>query len=168
MYVTEHTSGNSKTTTFIRINGICNGFFIKTNNNESLREIKLITNSTEFLCLSDKVWINTYTTRFGDWLYIPINTYKREIKEIKDCFHFNANGSPDLSRIDCFTVSISSETETEFVDYMFPLHLIMSIHDFHGEVKPINMQKEKPSNLCGCYPASLKYDRCNYFNFYEV
>jgi hypothetical protein len=164
-----HASGNSKKTTFIQINGICNGFFIKTNNNGSLREIKLITNSTEFLCLSDKVWINTYTTRFGDWLYIPIDTYKREIKEMRDCFHFNANGSPDLSRIDCFTVAISADTEIEYVDYAFPLHLTMCVHDVYGEVTPINMQKAKSSGLlCECYPASLKYDRYNYFNFYEV
>ena len=160
-----HNSGKTTETTFIRINGICNGFFIKTNCIDSLKTVTVNMLSEQIVHLDDKAYIGTYATRFGDWLYIPFDTYKRIIREIRDCFVFNANGAPDLSRIDCMTVKLTSDDEIEYVDYMFPLHLVTCIHDVLSEVTPINIEKSTPSQLCGCYPASLKYDRHNYFNF---
>ncbi len=162
-----NTSENSFNKTFIRINGICNGFFIKTNNTIQLNKINIKSNGQDIIVLNDKVDIGTYTIRFGEWIYIPFDTYKRNFKEIKDCFYFNANGAPDLSRIDSMKVIITADTDIMFVDFMFPLHLAMCIYHFFGEVTPINIMKENGFQLCGCYPAEMKYDRFNYFNFEE-
>lgn len=147
-----------------QINGVCNGFFIKVDKGE-ISKLKINLLEKCVLELLDVVDVDTYTYKFNDWTYVPFDTYLRKIKTIEDCFYFNADGAPDLTRINMLEVNISGTEEYDRVDYMFPLHLMTTIHDMHGEITQLNLAKQVATGLCGCHPASERFDHRNYYDF---
>ncbi len=156
---------NKVSHSFHTINGLSHGFFIKFNDNIKLTKIKIKYFDKTMIELLDHIDIDIYTIKFNNWIYVPLSTMKRKIKDINDCFLFEGDGAVDLSRIDDMTVEIETDNNIQRIDYMFPLYMLMYPADAYGNVSPINIIKKKSTGLCACHPASSRFDRNDIFDF---